>query len=414
LPCRNVRIAATPAGEGTNIPRSGSGTYSFPAGSVAVPNTPISSVAHNAILTDLQADLNAARPVSAGGTGATSPASAFEALSPMTARGDLVTRGATVSQRLAIGAAGTVLGSDGTDAAWKTGANIWSDIAQPATETAAGTLEVATEAENAARTSAALAVTPKYNPLPPGFIFGCGISNAASDPVNDIGITPGKVRDDADGVNIILAAALTKRLDSNWAVGNDQGGLDAGSVANGTYHVWLIKRSDTDVVDALFSASVTAPSMPSGYVFKRRIGSILREAASNVAFRQSGDRFWRSSPTSDLNATNPGTAAVTRTLKVPLGIQVDAMVIHVAIERTSNQNYWGLLSSLNDTNVTPSTAAHDVGILTEGSDQAALSSVSREITTNTLGQIRSRVSDSNATTVERILTFGWIDTRDRF
>lgn len=389
------------------MPRSGAGIYTFPAGSVAVPNTPISSVAHNAILTDLQADLNAPRPVSAGGTGATSPASAFEALSPMTARGDLVTRGATVSERIPIGAAGTVLSSNGTDPAWAT-------IVQPATETVAGILEVATEAENAARTSAALVVTPKYNPLPPGFIFGCGLSNAASDPVNDIGITPGKVRDDADGANIILAAVLTKRLNSNWIVGNNQGGLDVGDVANGTYHVWLIKRSDTGVVDALFSTSPTAPSMPANYDCKRRIGSILREAASNVAFRQSGDRFWRSSPTSDLNATNPGIVAVTRTLKVPLGIQVDAMVIHVAIERSSGQFFYGLLSSLLDTDVTPSAAAHDVGIITDSGDDAAASSVPREITTNTLGQIRSRLSDSNATTFERILTLGWIDTRDRF
>ena len=165
------------------MPRSGAGIFTFPAGSTAVSNTPISSVAHNAILTDLQADLNAPRPVSAGGTGATSPASAFEALSPMTARGDLVTRGATVSQRLAIGAAGTILGSDGTDVVWTAGFT-----EHLASETAAGTIEIATEAENAARTSALLAVTPKYNPLPPGFLFGCTLSNTPADLVNDISI----------------------------------------------------------------------------------------------------------------------------------------------------------------------------------------------------------------------------------
>src|SRR5580765_7998833 len=168
------------------MPRSGSGIYNFPAGSTAVSNTPISSVAHNAILTDLQADLNAPRPVSAGGTGATSPASAFEALSPMTARGDLVTRGATVSQRLPIGAAGTILGSDGTDLVWKDG------TAVDASETVKGGIEIATEAENAARASALLAVTPKYNPLPPGGLFGCTLSNTPADLVNDITIAAGK------------------------------------------------------------------------------------------------------------------------------------------------------------------------------------------------------------------------------
>jgi hypothetical protein len=331
----------------------------------------------------------------------------------MTARGDLVTRDATASKRLAIGAAGTVLGSDGTDAAWKTGANIWTDIQQSASETAAGTLEIATEAENAARASALLAVTPKYNPLPPGFLFGCTLSNTPADLVNDISIAPGKARDATDGVNIILAAALTKRLDANWAVGDAQGGLDTGSAANVTYHVWLIKRSDTGVVDVLFSASATTPTMPANYDFKRRIGSILREAASIVAFRQAGDRFWRAVPAGDLNATNPGTVAVTRTLKVPIGVQVDAMLVHSAIEAASNQTYYGLLSALLDPDTAPSITIHDVAIKIVGNDDAAASSVSREITTNTSGQIRSRLSGSVPSTIETITTLGWIDTRGR-
>ena len=126
------------------MPRSGSGIWTWPAGSFAVSNTPISSVAQNGILTAAASEFNSPRPVTAGGTGATSPAAAFEALSPMTARGDLVTRDATTSKRLALGAAGTMLGSNGTDVVWQ-GA---------ATETAAGPVEIATEAENAARTSA--------------------------------------------------------------------------------------------------------------------------------------------------------------------------------------------------------------------------------------------------------------------
>jgi hypothetical protein len=386
------------------MPRSGSGIYNFPAGSTAVSNTPISSVAHNAILTDLQADLNAPRPVSAGGTGATSPAAAFEAISPMTARGDLVTRNATTSKRLPLGAAGTILGSDGTDVVWTAGFT-----EHLASETAAGTIEIATEAENAARTSALLAVTPKYNPLPPGFLFGCTLSNAA-DLVNDITIAPGKARDSTDAVNIILAAALTKRLNANWVVGNDQGGLDSGSAANVTYHVWLIERADTGVVDALFSTSATSPTMPANYTHKRRIGSILREAASIVDFRQSGDKFWRAIPTGDVNDGSPGTAAVTRLLKVPIGIQVDAMVVH-SITQGSGSACYGLLSSLLDTSIVPSVTVHDLAIL--GNSDSSDNSVSREITTNTSGQIRSRLSSSIGSTIETVTTFGWVDTRGR-
>jgi len=82
-----------------------------------------------------------------------------------------------------------------------------------------------------------------------------------------------------------LASGLTKRLDANWAVGTNQGGLDTGSIANTTYYVWLIQRSDTGVVDALFSLSSTSPTMPSNYDRKRLVGSFSRVGAVNQAPR---------------------------------------------------------------------------------------------------------------------------------
>lgn len=53
-----------------------------------------------------------------GGTGTNTTAGAFNTLSPLTTRGDLLTRDATTHSRLAIGAANRVLRSDGTDPAW--------------------------------------------------------------------------------------------------------------------------------------------------------------------------------------------------------------------------------------------------------------------------------------------------------
>ncbi|RUZ76915.1 hypothetical protein EN943_15655 [Mesorhizobium sp. M7A.F.Ca.US.006.01.1.1] len=52
------------------MPRDGSGIMSWPANGNAVPNTPIDSGKYNAFRADLLSDLNAARPVPAGGTGA--------------------------------------------------------------------------------------------------------------------------------------------------------------------------------------------------------------------------------------------------------------------------------------------------------------------------------------------------------
>jgi microcystin-dependent protein len=51
------------------MPRDGSGNYTAPAGTTAIANTVIESAKFNALVADLVADANAARPVSAGGTG---------------------------------------------------------------------------------------------------------------------------------------------------------------------------------------------------------------------------------------------------------------------------------------------------------------------------------------------------------
>lgn len=61
-------------------------------------------------------------PIASGGTGATSAGAALTALGgladPMTTRGDIITRGASATGRLAVGSANRVLISDGTDPAY--------------------------------------------------------------------------------------------------------------------------------------------------------------------------------------------------------------------------------------------------------------------------------------------------------
>lgn len=62
------------------MPRNGSGVYSLPAGSTATTGNTAEAATHNTPLTDIVADLNAARPVVAGGTGQTSVLAAMNAL----------------------------------------------------------------------------------------------------------------------------------------------------------------------------------------------------------------------------------------------------------------------------------------------------------------------------------------------
>lgn len=249
--------------------------------------------------------------------------------------------------------------------------------------------------------------------FPQGHLFGLGLSNNATDATNDIDIAAGEARDSTNAQNITLSSALTKRLDAAWAVGTNQGGLDTGAIANTTYHVWLIKRSDTGVVDVLFSTSASAPTMPANYDYKRRIGSILRESAAIVGFVQDGDTFMRKTPIADVSVTNPGTAAVTRTLSVPVGIRVQAIVSVFGYGTAAADNPTGIyLSDLSQTDTTPSSSVFSTEVYTALAGLTQAGGVVR-VFTNTSAQIRSRVQVSTAGTGLTIATQGWVDERGR-
>ena len=156
------------------------------------------------------------------------------------------------------------------------------------------------------------------NFVPQGLI--CSNDTDAS---HDVAISVGGVRDATNVVNMSLAAILTKRIDAAWAVGDDAGGMDTGAVGASTgYYLWLIKRSDTGVVDMLFSLSGTSPTMPTNYDFKRLIGFVTTDASSNiVGFTHSGgDYFFYSDNIKDINdATITSETYETAAVSVPAG-----------------------------------------------------------------------------------------------
>lgn len=69
--------------------------------------------------------------ISRGGTGQATALAAFNALSPLATRGDLLTRDATNNVRVAIGANNTWLKSDGTDPSWSALPGSFSGFANP-------------------------------------------------------------------------------------------------------------------------------------------------------------------------------------------------------------------------------------------------------------------------------------------
>lgn len=113
--------------------------------------------------------------------------------------------------------------------------------------------------------------------FPDTTLYGLKLSYNATDTINDLDITAGACVSD-DGTAIIKLSALTKQVDAAWAAGTNQGSLDTGTIADGVYYVWAIHNPTTGVNDILTSLSSSAPTMPSGYTKKCKIGVVDRIA----------------------------------------------------------------------------------------------------------------------------------------
>src|SRR3990172_562774 len=206
-----------------------------------------------------------------------------------------------------------------------------------------------------------------------------------------------------------LAATLTKQIDAAWSVGTNAGGLDTGSVANDTwYHLWAIMRSDTGVVDALFSLSATAPSMPANYDYRRRIGAVRYGTATILGYTQIGDVFlWDN--VAVVQANNPGTGAVLVTLQVPTGIKVGAMLDGTSYG-ASTTGFVGYVSSPDAVDETPARGIGQLFYYTVLGAVRVYSPIGT-IMTNTSGQVRRRINASSASVDIDLGCKGWVDPR---
>lgn len=199
------------------------------------------------------------------------PAASQVAYRVITTRGDII-RGDSSGERerLALGTAGQVLSSDGTDA-------LWQDAA-----------------------------------LPRGFIDGFRLANDTTDAVNDLSIKPGACRDQADTVNVKTTNSFVKRGDATWAQGSGNGGRFTGSwLANTTYNIIAITQDSDGAVDFGFDTSPSGANAPSGWTARRRIG-VLRTKTASAAwqeFQQDGDFFTLLATVSGDETSNLDTAS---------------------------------------------------------------------------------------------------------
>ncbi len=249
------------------------------------------------------------------------------------------------------------------------------------------------------------------------YLAGLTLSTAGASTV--FHLLPGVAVDSTNATSMLLAAALDKSTGA-WVVGSGVGGLDTGAIAASTwYHVYLIKRPDTGVVDVCISLSATAPtfgaSIPAAYTLFRRIGSMKTNSSSQwISFTQWGDEFLWVSPILDVNVTNTGTSAVTRTLSTPPGVQTIARM-NISLSDPSSQAF-AYFSPLATADLPPTTTGSAPGA-SMGFNPLGIAANNMEaqisVLTDTNSAIRSRNFDVNANAVMCISTLGWTDRRGR-
>ena len=233
------------------------------------------------------------------------------------------------------------------------------------------------------------------------------ISNG-TDTDHNIDFTAGNFNfDDGSGQGIM--GAETGEIDALFGVGN--GMLDVGVVAiDSTYHLFAITNLTTGISKPLASLSPTAPTMPVGYTKKRKIASLVTDGSANIRngsyqFENDGSyRFTYDTPIFDQSATNPPTTAVTRTLTVPPS-SIVITTLHLVDLTFDGTSMRALLSDLDNADVNASDSfqlsVRSTGVTT------ADGSCPVEVKTNSISQIRTRVSTTNADLDLNIITFGW-------
>ena len=177
-------------------------------------------------------------PIASGGTGATTASAARTALGamedPLTTRGDIIRRGASATERLALGSSGTVLKSDGTDVVY--GSIATSELTGniDLTSQVTGALPVANGGTNATTASAART----------------SLGAAASGSNSDITALTGLTTDLAvthGGTGASTASAARTNL--GVAIGSDVQAFDADNAVTDAAQTFTVSQRGTITTD---------------------------------------------------------------------------------------------------------------------------------------------------------------------
>ena len=241
--------------------------------------------------------------------------------------------------------------------------------------------------------------------FPRGHLSGLQWSTAGSS--TSFTVTAGQASDSTNAVIMNFPAAMTKSVLA-WSAGSGNGGLDTGGIANNTWYCVYLIATPAGATDILYSLSATSPTLPSGYVYFRRICSAKTNGSLQwILVHQNGDEFLLDAAVLDVNTTITVTTAILATLSVPTNIQVNALFHAELYSGTGNNAV--IISSPDESDIAPNGTTNS-SLWTFAGYYAASDFNKR---TNTAAQIRYRSYAVLGSPVMGITTYGWIDRRGR-
>jgi len=238
-----------------------------------------------------------------------------------------------------------------------------------------------------------------------GYLGGLTMSNDATNPNTVIDTSAGVANSD-DVTTMMTLGAFAKNANAAWAVGGSNGCLDTGSglAANTWYHLFVIARTDTSVVDELCSTSATSPVLPTSYTKKRRIGSFYANSSGQILpFIQNGDEFLLKSEILSFSTGSLGPTVTPYAVSTPPGVSTVALLKASAVNASSLGVALasGLISTTLSTDALSLSGAPNI-----------YASGNFDIRTDTSQHIIARANVSSTTLT--VVTQGWMDTRGRF
>lgn len=253
------------------------------------------------------------------------------------------------------------------------------------------------------------------NGLPRQYRSGCATTLSGGTPSTVISIAVGDLQDAGNAGAIRLASTLTKNINATWLVGSGNGGLASALIltASTWYHLYLIKRTDTQVVDAYFDTSTSAANIPPNYTLFRRIASVRTDANKLICeYLQTGRLFQWTRTEAGLNALALDTAASgtnvgTITMTVPLGIKVRARLNSVC--NSGGATDFVLFKDPDIPDLAPSATV--IPLASYGISSASQVAVQLDTMTNASSQINFRAT---ANTGLKVCTLGWFDFQDEY